>query len=52
MHADSEILQFIRERLVLRYGESENLDYIHNLDRIIQEQKEKEGQIREGGTCL
>jgi hypothetical protein len=35
MHTDSEILQFIYDRLAYKYGEDTNYDYMQNLDRIV-----------------
>jgi hypothetical protein len=43
--SDSEFLRWLRSRLVNVYGESENVDFVQRLDRIIGELKEAEDYL-------
>jgi hypothetical protein len=44
MHKDSEVLEFIRNRLIYQYNENPLLDHMQNLDRIIRQRKAKENE--------
>ena len=43
---DSEFLRWLRGRLVNVYKESENVDFVQRLDRIIEEIKEIEDYLK------
>ena len=44
MKEDSVFLQWIRDRIVNRYGESELTDFVVRLDKIIEKTKRRENR--------